>query len=143
MQPGQRLGERDGISAYFWGNRIGGPGYQQRVQAVLDDLEPAVPVMRTQDNDLIMMIKSWKTHVPERFWCLPVVGRLAYWGFRLGYPWNVRLFPWMLAKTGRDFPLLTNHFFVLRPTSPTRTDGRTRVGTPHSVPERQAMGVAH
>ncbi len=34
----RRLGERDGISAYFWGSQIGGPGYHQRVQAVLDDL---------------------------------------------------------------------------------------------------------
>jgi soluble lytic murein transglycosylase-like protein len=34
----RRRGERDGISAYFWGNRIQGPGYFERVQAALDDL---------------------------------------------------------------------------------------------------------
>ena len=61
------------------------------------------------------LIKKWKALVPDRFRCLPVVGRLAYWGLRLGYPWNTRLIPWLLARMGREFPLLTNHFFVLRP----------------------------
>ena len=64
------------------------------------------------------LIKKWKALVPVRFQCLPVVGRLAYWGFRLGYPWNTRLIPWLLAGMGREFPLLTNHFFVLRPSLP-------------------------
>ena len=67
------------------------------------------------------LIKKWKALVGtnptggDRFRCLPVVGRLAYWGFRLGYPWNTRLIPWLLAGMGREFPRLTNHFFVLRP----------------------------
>jgi len=61
------------------------------------------------------LIKKWKALVPDRFRCLPVVGRLAYWGLRLGYPWNTRLIPWLFARMGREFPLLTNHFFVLRP----------------------------
>ena len=61
------------------------------------------------------LIKKWKALVPDRFRCLPVVGRLAYWGLRLGYPWNTRLIPWLLARMGREFPSLTNHFFVLRP----------------------------
>ncbi len=61
------------------------------------------------------LIKKWKALVPERFRCLPVVGHLAYWGFRLGNPWNTRLIPWLMTKMGREFPLLTNHFFVLRP----------------------------
>ena len=61
------------------------------------------------------MIKKWKAMVPDRFRYLPIVGRLAYWGLRLGYPWNTRLIPWLLGKMGREFPLLTNHFFVLRP----------------------------
>ena len=61
------------------------------------------------------LIKKWKALVPDRFRCLPVVGRLAYWGLRLGYPWNTRLIPWLLARMGRGFPMLTNHFFVLRP----------------------------
>ena len=61
------------------------------------------------------LIKKWKGLVPERFRCLPVAGRLAYWGLRLGYPWNTRLIPWLMAGLGREFPSLTNHFFVLRP----------------------------
>ncbi len=61
------------------------------------------------------LIKKWKALVPERFRCLSVVGRLAYWGLRLGYPWNTRLIPWLSAGMGREFPRLTNHFFVLRP----------------------------
>ncbi len=61
------------------------------------------------------LIKSWKSLVPHRFECLPVVGRLAYWGLRLGYPWNTRLIPWLFARMGREVPMLTNHFFVLKP----------------------------
>jgi soluble lytic murein transglycosylase-like protein len=34
----RRLGEEDGISAYFWGRRIHGDGYLRRVRAVLEDL---------------------------------------------------------------------------------------------------------
>ncbi len=64
------------------------------------------------------LIKKWKALVPDRFRCLPVVGRLAYWGLRVGYPWNARLIPWLFARMGREFPLLTNHFFVLRPSLP-------------------------
>ncbi len=64
------------------------------------------------------LIKKWKVVVPDRVQCLPIVGRLAYWGLRLGYPWNTRLIPWLLSKMGREFPLLTNHFFVLRPSLP-------------------------
>jgi SAM-dependent methyltransferase len=60
-------------------------------------------------------IKKWKALVPERFRCLAIVGRLAYWGLCLGYPWTTRLIPWLFARMGRQFPLLANHFFVLRP----------------------------
>ena len=63
------------------------------------------------------LVRRWKARVPERFWCLPVIGRLAYWGLRLGYPWNTKLIPRMLSGLGREFPSLTNHFFVLRPSS--------------------------
>ena len=70
------------------------------------------------------LIKKWKALVPERFRCLPVVGRLVYWGLRLGYPWNTRLIPWLFARMGREFPLLTNHFFVLRPSLPVAADRR-------------------
>jgi len=70
------------------------------------------------------LVKKWKALVPEGFRCLPVVGRLAYWGLRLGYPWNTRLIPWLLARMGREFPLLTNHFFVLRPSLQAIADRR-------------------
>ena len=71
------------------------------------------------------VIKKWKALVPNRFRCLPVVGRLAYWGLRLGHPWNTRLIPWLFGGMGREFPTLTNHFFVLRPSlqaAPDRQD---------------------
>jgi hypothetical protein len=61
------------------------------------------------------LVKKWKSLIPERCWCLPVIGFLASWGFRIGYPWNTRVIPWLLARIGREFPFLTNHFFVLRP----------------------------
>ena len=70
------------------------------------------------------LIKKWKALVPNRFRFLPVVGRLAYWGLRLGYPWNTRLIPWLLSRMGREFPLLTNHFFVLRPSLQAAADRR-------------------
>ncbi len=61
------------------------------------------------------LVKKWKSLIPEQYWCLPVIGFLVSWGFRIGYPWNTRVIPWLLARIGREFPLLTNHFFVLRP----------------------------
>ena len=61
------------------------------------------------------LVKKWKSLIPERCWCLSVIGFLAYWGFRIGYPWNTRVIPWLSARIGREFPFLTNHFFVLRP----------------------------
>jgi soluble lytic murein transglycosylase-like protein len=43
-----RLGEEDGISAYFWGRRIQGKGYLRRVRTVLRDLalQPPAPPLR-------------------------------------------------------------------------------------------------
>ncbi len=70
------------------------------------------------------LIKKWKARVPERFRCLPVVGRLAYWGLRVGYPWNTRVLPWLFARMGREFPFLTNHFFVLKPSLQAPADRR-------------------
>ncbi len=70
------------------------------------------------------LTKKWKSLLPERFHCLPIAGRLAYWGYRLGYPWNTRLIPWIMGKIGCEFPLLTNHFFVLRPGGQTVVDRR-------------------
>ncbi|NOX58237.1 MAG: methyltransferase domain-containing protein [Planctomycetes bacterium] len=69
-------------------------------------------------------IKKWKTLVPDRFHCLPAVGRFAYWGLRLCYPWNTRLIPWLFARMGYEFPSLTNHFFVLQPSRQTATNRR-------------------
>ncbi len=37
----RRLGEEDGISAYFWGSNIRGPGYLQRVQAAREKVRAA------------------------------------------------------------------------------------------------------
>ena len=83
------------------------------------------------------LIKKWKALVPERFRCLPVAGRLAYWGLRLGYPWNTRLVPWLLARLGREFPSLTNHFFVLRPSVPVAADRPVR--SSHGAPLVEEM----
>ncbi len=83
------------------------------------------------------LVKKWKAFVPKRLRCLPIVGRLAYWGLRLGYPWNTRLIPWLFARMGREFPQLTNHFFVLRPSVEAAADQRDAPshGT-HLVQER-------
>ena len=64
------------------------------------------------------LVKKWKSLVSEKYWCLPISGNLAYWGFRIGYPWNTKVIPWLSARIGREFPFLTNHFFVLRPRGP-------------------------
>ncbi len=58
-------------------------------------------------------VKKWKAIVPKSFRCLPVVGRLAYWGLRLGYPWITHV----PKALGIAYPKLTNHFFVLQPYS--------------------------
>lgn len=63
------------------------------------------------------LVKKWKSLVPEQYWCLPIVGHLAYWGFRIGYPWNTKVIRRLLARIGWAFPFLTNHLFVLRPGS--------------------------
>jgi trans-aconitate methyltransferase len=58
-------------------------------------------------------VKKWKSLMPARLQCLPFVGRLVYWGLRLGYPW-ITCVPTAL---GLAYPELTNHFFVLQPDS--------------------------
>ncbi len=70
------------------------------------------------------IIKKWKLLVPERFRCLPIVGRFTYWALRLGYPSSTRWIPWLLAKMGHEFPSLTNHFFILRPSLQPATNPR-------------------
>ncbi len=44
----RRRGERDGISSYFWGNRIRGPEYLQRVEAALDELAVEAEAVRSR-----------------------------------------------------------------------------------------------
>ncbi|MCH7909692.1 MAG: DUF1800 family protein [Candidatus Hydrogenedentes bacterium] len=58
-------------------------------------------------------VKKWKALTRTSLQCLPAVGRLAYWGLRLGYPWITRV-PTALRLA---YPELTNHFFVLQPGS--------------------------
>jgi len=60
------------------------------------------------------LVKKWKSLVPKKYWCLPVIGRLAYWAFRIGYPLNTKMIPWLSARIGGEFPYLMNHFFMLR-----------------------------
>ena len=56
------------------------------------------------------LVKKWTTVMPARLQCMPLVGRLAYWGLRLGYPWITRV----PATLGLAYPELNNHFFVLQ-----------------------------
>ncbi len=56
------------------------------------------------------LIKQWKRWVPESLQVLSVVGRLTYWGLRLGNPCIKRLPKHVF---GVPFPKLENHFFVL------------------------------
>ena len=56
------------------------------------------------------IIKWWKEKIPKRLQCVPVAGHLVYWGLRLLNPWIVR----MPEFLGMPFPILTNHFFLLR-----------------------------
>jgi trans-aconitate methyltransferase len=67
------------------------------------------------------LVKKWKGVMPTRLQCVPLVGRLVYWGLRLGYPWITRL----PAFLGIAYPELTNHFFVLQPDSPIASDGNS------------------
>jgi trans-aconitate methyltransferase len=56
-------------------------------------------------------VQKWKATVPTRMQSTSVVGRLVYWGLRLGYPWIARV----PTALGLAYPELTNHFFVLQP----------------------------
>ena len=61
-------------------------------------------------------IKKWKATVPEPIQAVPLVGRLTYGALRMGGARLTRLPDAM----GIDFPVLTNHFFVLRKDSDAR-----------------------
>ena len=60
-------------------------------------------------------IQVWKENVPENFQCLPFIGRMVYWGLRLGNPWITHL----PSTMGMAFPELTNHFFLVEPSRET------------------------
>jgi SAM-dependent methyltransferase len=58
------------------------------------------------------LIKRWQAAVPRRRHSLDEsVGRLVYWGLRLGNPWLVRV----PDALGFESPRWLNHFFVLHP----------------------------
>jgi trans-aconitate methyltransferase len=67
-------------------------------------------------------VKKWKTMVPARLQFIPILGRLVYWGLRLGYPWITRV----PAALGLEYPKLTNHFFVLQPDTHPTSNSTTR-----------------
>jgi SAM-dependent methyltransferase len=75
----------------------------------VSQIEPNVPyVLMQMGCDLI---KRWRTVVPPR-WHNPIgLGRLVYWGLRLGNPWITRV----PGALGHESPRWLNHFFVLRP----------------------------
>jgi hypothetical protein len=56
------------------------------------------------------LINKWKASVPESIHAAPLVGGLVYRALRMGGAPLTRLPDAM----GIDFPVLTNHFFVLR-----------------------------
>ncbi len=56
------------------------------------------------------LVRKWKALVPKFLQWTPLVGRLTYWGLRLGNPWAVR----GVRALRLPFPRLSNHFFVLR-----------------------------
>jgi hypothetical protein len=55
-------------------------------------------------------IKKWKAIVPGPLQAIPLVGGLTYRALRMGGAGLARL----PDAFGIDFPMLTNHFFVLR-----------------------------
>ena len=61
-------------------------------------------------------IKKWKAVVPGPLQAIPVVGGLTYRLLRMGGAGLTRL----PATLGIEFPMLTNHFFVLRKDSEAR-----------------------
>ena len=61
-------------------------------------------------------IKKWKSVMPESLQAIPLIGRLTYGLLRMGGAPLTRL----PDTLGKNFPELTNHFFVLRTTSETQ-----------------------
>jgi len=56
------------------------------------------------------LVEKWQQTVPVRFQALRTIGHLTYFGLRLGNPWITRI----PKALGIAFPMLENHFFVLR-----------------------------
>lgn len=56
------------------------------------------------------LVEKWQQTVPARFQALRAIGHLTYFGLRLGNPWITRI----PKALGIAFPMLENHFFVLR-----------------------------
>ncbi len=54
-------------------------------------------------------IEKWQKIIPKPLQAMPIVGRLVYWGLRLGNPWITRV----PAVFNSAFPELANHFFLL------------------------------
>jgi hypothetical protein len=69
-------------------------------------------------------VKKWKAIVPRPLQAIPVVGGLTYRALRLGGPGLTRL----PDALGVEFPVLTNHFFVLRRDSEVRAGVLSRAG---------------
>jgi SAM-dependent methyltransferase len=67
------------------------------------------------------LIKAWKEYVPQKLQFLSFMGRTVYWGLRLGNPWITHI----PSAMGKDFPELTNHFFLVRPGSQPLSNGKT------------------
>ena len=75
-------------------------------------------VARTEPNApyLLMqlgceLIKKWQAVAPPRLHLVGGLGRLVYWGLRLGNPWITRV----PGALGYQRPRWRNHFFVLGP----------------------------
>ncbi len=93
-------------------------------EEVFAECELSIPKVQLNVPYVLMqmgceLVKKWKTILPTRLQCIPVVGRLVYWGLRLGYPWITRV-PTSLGLASLE---LTNHFFVLQPDSPIASNG--------------------
>ncbi len=56
------------------------------------------------------LVEKWQQAVSVRYHALRAVGHLTYFGLRLGNPWITRV----PKALGIAFPVLENHFFVLR-----------------------------
>ncbi len=59
------------------------------------------------------LVRNWKRLAPSRFQALPAVGAATYWMLRTTAP----LLQKSLELSGFSFPVLQNHFFLLRPLS--------------------------